>query len=174
MPIAVLCLLQPDHLANQAEDLDPVFGQIATHYERGGMIEQALSYYQQAARVAQQLYANEEAIALLLRDLKLLEHLPAGLKHDKQELRLLLALAPLYRVTKGWAAPELEGVLDRVMALCDTVGDDEQRAEALYGLQSLYVVQARLDQVQGVSAESAVQPGTCLSLPGVVAAVARR
>jgi predicted ATPase len=39
------------------------------------------------------------------------------------------------------------------MALCDTVGDDAQRAEALYGLQSLYVVQAKLDHVQSVSDE---------------------
>ncbi|HEY7124242.1 MAG TPA: BTAD domain-containing putative transcriptional regulator [Ktedonobacterales bacterium] len=137
----------------QAEDLDPVCGQIATHYERAGMIEQALPYYQRAAGVAQHLYANEEAINLLLRGLKLLEQLPAGLKHDQQELRLLLALAPLYRVTKGWAAPELEGVLDRMIALCDTVGDDTQRAEALYGLQSLYVVQAKLEKVQSVSDE---------------------
>ncbi len=137
----------------QADDLDPVCGQIATHYERAGMVEQALPYYQRAAAVAQRLYANEEAIALLLRGLKVLEQLPAGLKRDQQELRLLLALAPLYRVTKGWAARELAGILDRIMALCDTVGDDAQRAEALYGLQSLYVVQARLDQVQSVSDE---------------------
>ncbi len=137
----------------QADDLDPICGQIATHYERAGMIEQSLPYYQRAAAVAQRLYANEEAIALLSRGLKLLEQLPAGLKRDKQELRLLLALAPLYRVTKGWAAPELEGVLDRILALCDTVGDDAQRAEAFYGLQSLYMVQAKLDQVQSVSDE---------------------
>ncbi len=59
-----------------------------------------------------------------------------------------MALAPLYRVTKGWATPELERVLDRALALCDTVGDDAQRAQTLYGLQSVYVVQARLEKVQ--------------------------
>jgi predicted ATPase/DNA-binding SARP family transcriptional activator len=139
--------------ALHAEDLDPVCGQIATHYEHAGMIERALPYYQRAAAVAQYMYANEEAIALLSRGLKLLEQLPAGLKRDKQELSLQLALAPLYRVTKGWAAPELEVVLDRILALCDTVGDDAQRAEALYGLQSLYVVQARLEKVESVSDE---------------------
>ena len=69
------------------------------------------------------------------------------------ELSLQLALAPLYRVTKGWAAPELERVLDRALALCDTVGDDAQRAQTLYGLQSVYVVQAKLERVQMVSDE---------------------
>ena len=139
--------------AMHAEDLDSVSGQIASHYERAGMIEQALPSYQRAAAVAQRVYANEDAISLLSRSLELLELLPAGSKRDKQELSLQLALAPLYRVTKGWAAPELERVLDRALALCDTVGDDAQRAQTLYGLQSVYVVQAKLEKVQMVSDE---------------------
>ncbi|HEY7418552.1 MAG TPA: BTAD domain-containing putative transcriptional regulator, partial [Ktedonobacteraceae bacterium] len=136
-----------------AEDLDLVSGQIASHYERAGMIEQALPYYQRAAAMAQRVYANKDAISLLLRSLKLLELLPAGTKRDKQELSLQLALAPLYRVTKGWGTPELERVLDRALALCDIVGDDRPRAQTLYGLQSLYVVQAKLERVQMVSDE---------------------
>src|SRR3989440_918864 len=139
--------------ALQAEDLDSVSGQLASHYERAGMIEQALPYYQRAAAVAQCVYANEDAISLLSRALELLELLPAGAKRDQQELGLHLALAPLYRVTKGWATPELERVLDRALALCDNVGDNAQRAEMLYGLQSVYVVQARLEKVQVVSDE---------------------
>src|SRR2546430_2675400 len=135
------------------EDLDSVSGQIAAHYERAGMIEQALPSYQRAAAVAQRVYANEDAISLLSRSLELLELLPAGSKRDKQELSLQLALAPLYRVTKGWATPELERVLDRALALCDTVGDDAQRAQTLYGLQSVYVVQAKLERVHMVSDE---------------------
>ncbi len=136
-----------------AENLDSVSGQIASHYERAGMIEQALPYYQRAAAMAQRVYANEDAISLLSRSLELLEHLPAGAKRDKQELGLQLALAPLYRVTKGWATPELERVLNRALALCDMVGDDAQRAQTLYGLQSVYVVQGKLEKVQMVSDE---------------------
>jgi DNA-binding SARP family transcriptional activator/predicted ATPase len=139
--------------AMHAEDLDPVSGQIASHYERAGMIEQALPSYQRAAAVARGVYANEDAISLLSRSLVLLELLPAGSKRDKQELGLQLALAPLYRVIKGWTAPELERVLDRALTLCDTVGDDAQRAQTLYGLQSVYVVQAKLEKVQLVSDE---------------------
>src|SRR5438105_8712057 len=139
--------------ARHAEDLDSVSGQLASHYERAGLIEQALPYYRRAAAVAQCVYANEDAISLFLRSLDLLALLPAGSKRDKQELSLQLALAPLYRVITGWAAPELERVLDRALALCDTVGDSGQRAETLYGLQSLYVVQARLEKVQVVSDE---------------------
>jgi predicted ATPase/DNA-binding SARP family transcriptional activator len=135
------------------EDLDAVSGQIASHYERAGMIEQALPSYQRAAAVAQRVYANEDAISLLSRSLELLELLPTGSKRDTQELSLQLALAPLYRVTKGWATSELERVLDRALALCDTVGDDAQRAQTLFGLQSVYVVQAKLERVHMVSDE---------------------
>ena len=139
--------------ALHAEDLDSVSGQLASHYERAGMIEQALPCYQRAAAVARRVYANEDAISLLSRSLELLALLPAGAKRDNQELSLQLALAPLYRVTKGWASPELERTLDRAQALCDTVGDDVQRAQTLYGLQSVYVVQAKLEKVQVVSDE---------------------
>ena len=139
--------------AIEASDLDAVSGQIAWHYERAGMVEQAIPSYQHAAAVAQRVYANEDAISLLSRSLELLELLPAGAKRDKQELGLQLTLAPLYRVTKGWGTLELERVLDRALALCDTVGDDAQRAQTLYGLQSVYVVQAKLEKVQVVSDE---------------------
>src|SRR6266487_4196281 len=139
--------------AMPASDLDSISGQIASHYERAGMIEQALPSYQRAAAVAQRVYANEDAISLLSRSLELLELLPAGSKRDKQELSLQLTLAPIYRVTKGWTAPELERVLDRALALCDRVGDDAQRAQTLYGLQSVYVVQARLERVHMISDE---------------------
>jgi DNA-binding SARP family transcriptional activator len=135
------------------EDLDSVSGQIASHYECAAMIEQALPFYHRAAVVAQRVYANEDAINLLSRGLDLLGLLPAGSKRDKQELNLQLALAPIYRVTKGWATLELERVLDLALALCDTVGDDTLRAQTLYGLQSLYVVQARLERAHIVSDE---------------------
>ncbi len=139
--------------AMYAEDLDSISGQLASHYERAGMIEQALPCYQRAAAVAQRVYANEDAISLLSRSLELLNLMPAGMKRDKQELGLLLALAPLYRVTRGWAAPELEHLLNRALALCDTVGNDAQRAQTLYGLQSVYVVQGKLEKVHIVSDE---------------------
>jgi DNA-binding SARP family transcriptional activator/tetratricopeptide (TPR) repeat protein len=139
--------------ALHADDLDAVSGQLAAHYERAGMIELALPFYQRAAAVAQYMYANEDAISLLLRSQELLELLPAGSKRDEQELNLQLALAPIYRVTKGWGTVELERVLDLALALCDTVGDDAHRAQTLFGLQSLYVVQAKLERVQMISDE---------------------
>jgi len=101
--------------------------------------------------VAQRLYANEDAVSLLSRGLTLLEQLPPGAQRDTQELSLQLALSPLYRMIKGWTSPEVESLLARAMALCDMVGDDIQRAQVCYGLQSLYMVQAKLEKVQLIS-----------------------
>src|SRR5256885_10533463 len=163
--------------ALHAEDHDAVSGQIASHYERAGMIEQALPSYQRAAAVAQRVYANEDAISLLSRSLELLELLPAGAKRDKKELSLQLALAPIYIVTKGWGTPERERVLDRALALCDTVGDDAQRAQTLFGLQSVHLVQARLEKVQVISDELQIlyqrSLGTAPPFAGMMLAGAR-
>lgn len=136
-----------------ADDLDPVSGQIAAHYEHGGVIEHAIPYYHRAALVAQRLFAHEDAILLLRHCLTLLEQRPGGVARDKQELDLLLPLEALYRITQGWIGPELEKVINRTVALCATVGDDTQRAKTYYGLQALLVVQARLDRVQLVAEE---------------------
>jgi DNA-binding SARP family transcriptional activator len=136
-----------------ADALDPVSGSIAAHHERAGLDGKAIELYQRAAAVAQRTYANEDAINLLRRALVLLERQPANLARDTRELRIQLSLARLYRMTLGWTSPEVERTLDRSVALCDTVGDDLQRAQALYGLQSLFVVQARLGEVELASEE---------------------
>jgi DNA-binding SARP family transcriptional activator len=57
--------------ALHAPALDPVSHQVAAHYERGGLPGRAAPYYLRAAEVARQVYANEEAIALLQRGLAL-------------------------------------------------------------------------------------------------------
>lgn len=139
-----------------AEDLDPVRGQIAAHLERAGLTERAIPHYRMAALVAQRMYANEDAIAMLTRSLALLEQLPPSAKREAQELDMQLALAALYRTALGWTAPELERALERALALCDRVGNDAQRAQMLYGLQSLYVVQAKLERVHLIADEIAV------------------
>jgi predicted ATPase len=137
----------------RADDLDVVSAQIAAHYESAGDTERAIPYYERAAAVSQRIYANEDAIILLERALALVDRLSGGMKRDKRELALLLKLGPIYRVTKGWTAPELARLVDRTLILCDTVGDDTQRMNALYGQASLLVVQARLDRVQSVMDE---------------------
>lgn len=134
--------------ALNAEALDAVSAQIAAQYEQGGAFEQAIPYYQRAAAVAASVYANADAIMLLNRGLALLAQMPPGARRDTRELALLLALAPLYRVTRGWTSPETERVVTRSLVLSEKVGTVSQRAQAVYSAHSFYVVSAQLDRVE--------------------------
>ena len=52
-------------------ELDPISHQLAAHYERAGLPEQAIPYYLRAAIVSRRVYANEETITLLEHALEL-------------------------------------------------------------------------------------------------------
>jgi predicted ATPase len=137
-----------------AAELDPISSQVAAHYEQAGLFEEAIPYYQRAGSVAASVYANEEAITLFTRGLELLGQLPMSVKRDAQELNIQLALATLYRISKGWTSPEEERVMNRAMVLSDKVGDVKQRIRTLFGLQTLYVVQARYKKVERTYAQA--------------------
>ncbi|HEV2660878.1 MAG TPA: hypothetical protein VGU68_09765, partial [Ktedonobacteraceae bacterium] len=61
-----------------ARDLESMSGQIAAHYERAGLSEQAISYYQRAGAVARRIYANVEAMHSFERAASLLEDYVVG------------------------------------------------------------------------------------------------
>jgi predicted ATPase len=60
-------------IALYAADLDAVSEQIAGHYERAGLPEQAIPYYQRAGEAARRVYAHAEAIAVFQRAIAFLE-----------------------------------------------------------------------------------------------------
>ncbi len=135
-------------------DLDPVSAQIAAHYESAGLPEQAIPHYSRAAVVAQGVYAHHEAIALAGRGLALLRELRGSSRRDASELELQLVLAPSYRVTTGFATPELSDVLDRALALCDRVGTPAQRVQILYGMQTSYITRGQLEKASLITDET--------------------
>ncbi len=145
----IACALEMLH----TENLDPISARIAAHYEQAGLLEQALPYFQRAGSLAADVYANEDAIHLYNRGLELLKQLPASVKRDTQELSIQLALATLYRISKGWTSPEEERVINRAMVLSAKVGDAEQRIRTLFGVQALYVVQAQYEKVERTCAQ---------------------
>jgi len=105
-----------------ASDLDPVSGQIAAHFERAGMPEQAIQYYQRAAAVAQRVYANEDAISLLGKALALLRTLPKSMDRDGRELAVQIALGVSLVATRGYSAADVIDVYRRALALCQSLG----------------------------------------------------
>ncbi|MDQ2713876.1 MAG: AAA family ATPase [Chloroflexota bacterium] len=75
-----------------AGNLDTVSGQVATHYERAGLSEQAILSYQRAGEVALRVYANAEAIVAFQRAAALLETAATARNQHEQPWKLAASL----------------------------------------------------------------------------------
>ena len=84
-----------------------IAAQLAVHFERGGEVERAVRYSQQAADNAARRNAHHEAIAALTKGLALLATLPESPERAQHELTLLLILGPRLMAAKGYAVPEV-------------------------------------------------------------------
>jgi predicted ATPase len=102
-----------------SKDVEPISGQLAVHYERAGLMQQALACYEKAAIWAQHIFAHHEAIRLLLKALTLLETLLPSKERDEQELALQTYLVLSVVSTKGYGAPEVWKACSRAQQLCD-------------------------------------------------------
>ena len=99
---------------------------LAHHYTEAGLQAQALPYWHQAGQRAIARSAYAEARQHLTTGLEVLVTVPETPARHQHELDLLTALARVLGVTKGQAAPELEPVLTRAMALAQQVGKSAQ------------------------------------------------
>ena len=113
---------------------------LAHHYTEAGLMEQAISYWQQAGQRAVQHSANVEAVAHFTKGLALLKALPETPDRISQELTLQLALGVPLMATKGYAAPEVEKTYARARVLCQQMGESPQLFSVLYGLWAYFQV----------------------------------
>jgi DNA-binding SARP family transcriptional activator len=131
-----------------ATDLDAVTRQLVSHYEHAGEAEKAVPLYQRAAEVAQQMYANDEAIAILQHGLALLGDLPSDPHHEEQRLSLLELLSLALVATRGYGAPEVLDTLSRAQRLNEQLGKPPDplilRALAIANLNFSNVQQSRV------------------------------
>jgi tetratricopeptide (TPR) repeat protein len=121
-----------------------IAAQLVIHFERGGEVEPAVRYLQQAADNATRRNAHHEAVAILTKGLALLATLPDSPARAQHELTLLLILGPRLMAAKGHAVPEVGESYTRAHLLCQQVGTPRQRCQALQGLYRFHVLQAQL------------------------------
>jgi predicted ATPase len=121
-----------------------IAAQLALHFERGGEVERAVCYLQQAADNATQRNAHHDAVAALTKGLALLATLPESPARTQHELTLLLLLGPRLMAVKGYAVPAVGESYTRAHALCQQVGEPRQRCQALQGLYRFHLIQAQL------------------------------
>jgi len=99
---------------------------LAHHFTEGGLGEQAIGYWQRAGQRANERSAHAEAVVRLTKGLAVLHSLPDSPEHSEQDLALQIALGTSLTATKGWAAPEVEGVYTRARELCQHIGETPQ------------------------------------------------
>jgi predicted ATPase len=127
--------------------------QLAVHFERGGEVQRAVHYWQQAGDNAARRHAYPEALAALRKGLALLATLPDSPERPQRELTLRLTLGELLIAAQGRAAPEVGEVYTRARTLCQEVGETLQRFRVLGGLIQFHRAQAQL----GAAEESSWQ-----------------
>src|SRR5262249_33566288 len=71
--------------------------------------------------------AYEDASGHLLNALEVIKRLPQNSERSRRELELRLTMGAVLLTTKGYATPELEKPIARMLELCDQVDDPVMR-----------------------------------------------
>ena len=121
-----------------AENLENLHGQIATHYEKGGMNLPAFHHYYQAGKVAKRLNAYTAVIIYFKQALCLLDRLPSRSDLSGQEMEVLAQLGTAYKSIEGYQSATSESYCLRLQEVAKKHNDLEARVDALAGLRSVY------------------------------------
>jgi tetratricopeptide (TPR) repeat protein len=111
---------------------------VAHHYDRAGMVEEALPYYQRVGDEARARCANAEAIAHLERGVELTRLLPESIERDECELAFQVSLGPVLIAAYGHTNQNTQRAWERARELCRTGRNPSQLAAALGGLSRFY------------------------------------
>jgi hypothetical protein len=112
---------------------------LRTLLEEAGVSAQAVPYWQAAGQRAAQRSAHQEAVGHFTKGMAVLQTLPDMPERTQQDLRRHVALGVSLMAVKGRAAPEVERVYTRALALCQQVEDTPQLYAVLRGLYLYYL-----------------------------------
>jgi DNA-binding SARP family transcriptional activator/tetratricopeptide (TPR) repeat protein len=129
-------LLSPDDLG--------VAASLAGHYEQAGQPARAVPHHVRAAESATRVFANQQAVRCYQRAAGLLGQLPAGRDRDVAELAIRHAMAAPLTAQQGYAATELQAVLQRARDLAEQLGDTRLELLSLVGLFTVRYVQGHI------------------------------
>ena len=130
---------------------------LAYHLTEAGNIEAALDYWLQAGRLAFSRSASKEAQAHLEKGIAQLRSRSDDFENNRRELEFCLVLGPVYMVTKGAFAKEVEEIYTRARELSDRIGDQSSLFKVLWG-------QWHAKQISGALSVSSQLAQECLDL----------
>ena len=117
-----------------ADQLDGVAGELAGHYQQADALEQALTYFRQAAAVAQRLYSHGEAARYLERAIAITQMRPDNPEFRSVEIDLWDKLGVARTWIYGWGSEPVGEAWIRLHALAMQTGTIHQRVRALVTL----------------------------------------
>jgi DNA-binding winged helix-turn-helix (wHTH) protein/predicted ATPase len=122
-----------------SDQISTIASQLAFLYETARDPGRASDYFLLAARNAQRIFANKEAIALARHGLALLDKIPESPERTRKELDLQITLAFSLLWTLGYAAPETGANMARARELCLPLSDAPLLFPILCGLWLYYL-----------------------------------
>ena len=129
-----------------SDDLAPVSALLAEQYSRGGRPDKAIAYYRRAAESAEGIFAHAEEVRLLDAALSIVRAQPPSPGSAAAELSLLEAMAAPLNAWQGYSSVTLQRVLERSIALSESLGRNDSLVSALVGLWGTLFVQGRIVQ----------------------------
>ena len=128
-----------------------IAGQLAWHFERAGLVDQAVTYRYRAGERAVQMSAYEEALLHYTRGLELLETMPDSADRARRELSFQLALGIPLRAIKSYGAPERGRAYTRALELSRQIGEPAQIFQSLIMHWSYCMPRAEHRQALGIA-----------------------
>ena len=129
-----------------AESLDDHLGELAHHFSRSSNLTKAVHYLKLAGQQAGRRSAYRDALDYFEAAIDLVPRLPSSRDRDLLELELRVAHGALFAAVRAFARPEMEPSIRRVEELCEQLGDSSSTLGGLFGLWSLNLSRARLDE----------------------------
>jgi class 3 adenylate cyclase/predicted ATPase len=126
---------------------------LAHHCGHAGLIEKAVSYWQEAGERSKARSAMAEAIRQMRKALDLLSHLPDTPERQRTEIELQLALGGALIAAKGHATEETGKAYARARALCELLNDTPNLLKALWGEFVHYHVRGETNRSHRVAEE---------------------
>ncbi|MBA3775962.1 MAG: AAA family ATPase, partial [Betaproteobacteria bacterium] len=126
---------------------------VAHHYGEAECVEPALRNWQAAGVRAIEHSANVEALRHFDEVLRLLPHVDSAERRAQQELQVQLARGMTLTAVEGYASPSVEFAYARALALCEQVGNDQQKFGALFGLWRIAITRPEFDNARALASQ---------------------
>jgi DNA-binding SARP family transcriptional activator len=122
------------------------FSEVAHHFKTAAAHDRAVQYFEMSGDQAARVSANAEAVSEYREAIAMIAQLPSTVDRLRKDLALNRKTASRLIALRGIPTQEVTQYYARVKALSAKMGDKEEAANAVWGLWSIHLMVAELDQ----------------------------